>query len=214
MPTIVISENSVRDYTGVTDTQIKESAPTTNYSAATTMEATSYGSGDRTNALIAVAAPGLGGAISVSSATFEAYQQSAEAGTRNISLFKLLRGDASATWNTYDGTNNWTTAGGLGNGTDYDSTAIVTLAVAATVEYKSWSNAGLAAYVQTQINAGNPMKFILQRNPIAAQDTTYNVFFTSNEADTFRPKLTVVYTLSSPPQFFQYAWPHQLHARR
>jgi len=213
MPTIVISENSVRDYTGVTDTQIKQTAPTTNYGSDSAMEAVSWDVGDRVHALLFIAAPSLGGAITVSSATLELRQGGASTGTRNISLYKLLRGNVSATWNTHDGTNNWGTAGAAG-AADYDSTALVTLAVDDTNGSKSWSGASLATYVEAQINAATPIRLMLQRDPVAAQDFKFNQFDSSQIADTQRPKLTIVYTLSSPPQFFQYAWPHQLHARR
>lgn len=202
MPTIRISENSVRDYTGITDTQIKESAATTNYATNQFMEATSFGSGDNTRALLAIASPALGGAITVSAVSLGIYQESAAAGTRTLDLFKLLRGADTATWNTYDGTNNWGTAGATGVA-DYDSTALVSASITTTsFEYKTWSSSGLIAYVQAQINAAAAMLFMLARNPITAppNDFTFNNFRQSSasNADGTRPYLDVTYTLDAP----------------
>lgn len=195
MPTSVITQNGGGDFTGVTDTQIKESAPTTNYGTSQYMEATSYSSGDRTNALIRIAAPNLGGPVTISSATLEVYQESSDAGSRNISLFQILRAaTAAATWNTYDGANNWTTAGGLGAGTDFVSTALATTSVSATTGYKSWSGASLASYVETQINTSAAIVLVLQRDPISAQDSLFNNFRASEDADGSRPRLTISWT--------------------
>jgi hypothetical protein len=194
MPTITIGENTGDTYTGITDTQIKENAPTTNYASGLTMEATSYGASDKTWSIIRVAPPSLGGSIVVSSATLYLNQQSAETGTRTLDLHKLLRGDSAATWNTYDGSNNWQTAG-AGGALDFDSSALVTASVTNATGYKSWSSSGLASYVQAQINAASPMLFLLVRNPRTAADSTFNVFYQSNDASGVRPYLSVTYTL-------------------
>ena len=197
MVTKVISQNSGADYTGVTDTQIKEGSATTNYASSTYMEATSYDAGDRTWALLFIAPPSLGGAIAVSAATLSVRQESAETGTRTIDLHALLRGADTATWNTYDGTNNWGTAGAFG-AADINGTALDSRSVAATVGFKDWSSAALAAYVETQINAGQPMRFLLKRNPAGAQDFTFNNFSQSGDADGNRPYLTFSYELAAP----------------
>jgi hypothetical protein len=197
MPTITISLNGGADFGGVTDTQIKESAPTTNYASGLTMEATSYGSGDNTRSIVVVAPPSLAGPITVSAASLSLNQQSAEVGTRTVDLFKLLRGSSAATWNTHDGTNAWGTAGATG-GADYDSTALASLSVTSAAGYKTWSGASLAAYVEAQINAAASMRFLLARNPITAppNDVTFNVFFQSDDADGVRPYLTITYELA------------------
>lgn len=204
MPTIVISLNSGADFAGITDTQIKESAATTNYASGQYMEATSYGAGDNTRALLNIAPPSLGGTVTVSAASLSLYQQNAETGTRTIDLFKLLRGTSAATWNTYDGTNNWGTAGATGVA-DYDATALASLAVTTTSGvYKTWSSAGLIAYVQAQINAAATMRFLIARNPITAppEDVTFNNFSQSDDTDGLRPYLTVTYTLDPTTQLF------------
>lgn len=203
MPTIVISQNSGADYTGVTDTQIKESAPTTNYASSQYMEATSYAAGDETRSLIFVAAPSLGGPVTVSAATLSVRQETAETGARTIDLFALLRGVAAATWNTYDGSNAWGTAGATG-GADYTATALDSKSVSASAGFKDWTSAALIAYVQAQINAGNPMRFMLARNPITSppQDTTFNNFNQSDDADGVRPYLTITYTLDPTTVLF------------
>jgi hypothetical protein len=201
MPTIIIGQNSGDDYTGVTDTQIKESAATTNYASGQYMEATSYSAGDNTRALIFVAAPSLGGPVTVSAATLSVRQETAETGARTIDLFGLLRGVAAATWNTYDGTNNWGTAGATG-GADYTATALDSESVSAAAGFKDWSSAALIAYVQAQINAGEPMRFMLARNPITSppNDFTFNNFSQSGDTDGNRPFLTITYELAPTAQ--------------
>jgi hypothetical protein len=202
MPTIVISENSGADYTGVTDTEIRSTNPTTNYISGAYMEATSWAAGDNTRSIISIVPPSLG-IVTVSSATLEIRQESITgSATRTIDLHKLLRGNASATWDTQDGTNAWQVAGATG-ALDSDSAALVSLAVTVAIDYKSWSNSALATYVQEQMNAGNPMLFLLTRSPLASppQDTTANNFSASQDTDGNRPRLTIVYTLNAttPP---------------
>jgi hypothetical protein len=202
MPTIVISENSGADYSGVTDTQIKESAPTTSYGSTSFMEATSYDTGDRTLSLVSFNSPSLGGALTVSSATLEIRQADMSTGSRTIDVYEMKRAFTnSATWNTYDGTNAWQTAGGFG-ANDRGASALDSRSVAASVGYKSWSSSALIAYVQAQLNAGNPMRFWVMRNPDNAYDFVFNSFSQSGDTDGNRPRLTVVYTLDPTSVLF------------
>lgn len=196
MLTVTISENGTATYSGVTDTQIKESAATTNYKNDQYMEATSYDTADHTHAILRFANPLLGGTVLVSSASLDVYHESFDTGSRNISIYEVLRAFThDATWNTYDGTNNWQTGGGLG-ASDYNSTALATLSVADTTGFKTWSGSSLATYVQNKLNASSPIILMMLRDPHNSNDFKFNNFRSSNHATSSdRPVLTFTYTL-------------------
>lgn len=78
------------------------------------------------NALIAFDLSSLAGTVTSVTLTFTAPHDnggSINANDRNIQAFRCRRAwTTGATWQKYDGTNNWTTAGGINSINDYDPT--------------------------------------------------------------------------------------------
>jgi len=132
MPTTAqLGHNTGDDYTGgLTVVELFSGAPTTNQgTGASGLEMTSWNTGDYRHALLRWnTAPSLGGTVYVTAADFEWYI-SASSGAQNFIFYKCLRAanPSTATWNTYDGTNNWGTAGAL-NATDIDTANGMTVA--------------------------------------------------------------------------------------
>ena len=92
---------------------------------------------------------------------------------------------SGATWNTYDGTNKWTTAGG-----DFDATPVATSTITNATGQKSWD---VKTLVQdwisgTRTNYG----MLLKRNPEADGNMPRHDF--SSREGTVPPKLQIVYT--------------------
>jgi len=94
--------------------------------------------------------------------------------------------EAGVTWNTYDGTNSWTTVGG-----DFNSTATDQISVSSS-GYKNWTvTYDVRNFVQTpSTNYGWIFKS-------TAEASSYAVAFYTKEATSNKPKIYVTY-ISSP----------------
>lgn len=119
------------------DTWITSSAPTTNYGNGTYMvvgENDTDGSGYINRALIKFDLSSIPASSVVTSATLYLTQQGEAAGnSRTMRIYRSKRAwtELGATYNKYDGTNNWATAGGMG-AADYDSTEVGNITLSAT----------------------------------------------------------------------------------
>lgn len=198
MPTVVISNNTTgADYSGTEDVHIRENAPTTNYDGVD-MTVDNGSSGSEENALIRFTGlSNITGPVTVSDATLELWLvQSGAASGRSIIVESCIRawGETTATWNTYDGTNNWTTAGALSAGNDIGASALADVATPETPtgEYRSFTSAAFIQDVEDIINGArsNDGWMLHATDTFAAWD-----FRRSEGTDGQRPKLTVTYTV-------------------
>lgn len=178
----LISANSGADSAGAYDMQISSASPTTNYGTG----ATAYVDVGGFRIIYGFDIPaGLSGAT-VNSATFSVYNRFGD--VSSLSLYKLRRvpGEATTTWNKYDGTNDWSTAGALNTSTDYNSTALATKTSGSSSAYEGFTDAGtFASTVQAAI--GGTLWLVLD-------GSAYFSTHTKEAADTFRPKLSIDYT--------------------
>lgn len=196
MPTVLISNNTGADFSGTEDVKIRSITPTSNYG--THVEINAHNNSvpsDVENFLIRFTGlSNITGPVVVSSCTLELYLTLNFLSAQNADLFRQLRTwtESGATWNTYDGTNNWATAGGTGSG-DIAASASATTLINATVGYYAFSSAQLASDVQNIING------VASNNGWLGTPNGANlgaVFASSDGTDGQRPKLTFTYTAS------------------
>jgi hypothetical protein len=194
MATKVISENTTRDFAGETDARMLEGTPTASGSGS--IETLSATTAVKRRSLIKF--QGLSniiGPVVVSSATLQLYVDIVD-GDAIVELWKALRDWAAPTWNTYDGTNNWTTAGCGGSGTDRAAarSSALSVVVANVGSYVSFSPTELVADVESWINSGSNFGWLVMNQSDGAAGGPAVNFAPAAGVDTHRPKLTVVYT--------------------
>lgn len=109
----------------------------------------------------------------------------------NVAVNEMTRTnwtETGATWNTYDGTNNWTTTGG-----DFSSTVIHEHTVGAAAGWESWDLMGGSATNPLTLNWGDDVNF---RLGYTTQGATYESFSMSTaEAGSNNPYLEITYTV-------------------
>jgi hypothetical protein len=142
----------------------------------------------------------------ISSATYSMFEYAAaNTGTSNswpVGLKRVLRNwdETNASWNKYDVTNSWTTAGATADGLDRVATSSATqmmdgVAASAMV---NWTGDLLNADIQQYIDGTTPnYGWLIQGAPNqGVVPIAYNNFYTSDHTtSTVRPKLVLNYTL-------------------
>lgn len=210
MPTVIISNNTTGlypgDYSGVSDTEIKQTTPTTNYSGNTHYEVTKYGAGDYAHALIAFSGlSNIPASATITSVTLGLYLVNTSAGAdHNFTLRRVLRNWvlAEATWNIWSTGNSWTTAGALSDGNDRIATSSGTFGPVniTTGEHKSttWTSGDVVNDVQGWVAGSLPnYGWLIERSGVG-EDSTFRDFNDSATAtDGTRPYLSVTYTVGT-----------------
>ena len=113
----------------------------------------------------------------------------------NMSIHRVTRTwtEAGSTWNTYDGSNNWTTAGG-----DYDAAADANATPSSTTA-GTQTNWTITSLVQEWVD-GTANNGMIVKLTTESGNTTGHLFRSSDNADAAtRPKLVITYT---PPASF------------
>jgi hypothetical protein len=181
-------------------TFIYEYTPTTNFG--TNVELSLGRSGVTSIRKSLVRFPGLPlGITAVTNGKLYLYSSSEALTTaKDLTVYRNFRAwvEGQATWNVYSTGNNWGTAGCGNTTTDYESTAIGTVSVSATIAANAevivaLNDALLLAYLSAPTTyAGG---FLLRM--VAAESTTESWNPHSNDAvtSTYRPKLTFDYWL-------------------
>jgi hypothetical protein len=118
-----IFQNGLSSYTGGNDSYINAAAATTNYGTNTRMTVCGYADQGATNVqrgLVKFDVTSIPTSTTITRATLYLYSYQVAGSSGYYGAYPLTRAftDTTATWNTYDGTNAWTTAGG-----DFNSTA-------------------------------------------------------------------------------------------
>lgn len=171
------------------DSYIDASAPNTNYGSSDVIVVATYSS-NPARVLIKFTLPSLSGSISlIKLYLLTGYVTNAT----QVNVHQLTQTgwtEAGVTWNKYDGTNNWTTAGG-----DYNSTIIHSL----TPSMSSWVAfilQGTGSTHPLSLSFGDSIDLLLKLN---SETPTTEIDFVSKEdtTPTNRPYLEITYSASS-----------------
>ena len=184
------------------DSYIYENTPNTNYG---TDEALMLGTAGATldyASIVKVVLSIIPTSFVVQSAILSLYQTGEEAtASEDVSVFRLLMAwsEAGVTWNKYDGTNAWQTAGAQG-ANDRDSTvlAVKTLSDAEANGYKDWTlNAAGIAVIQGFINGSITNNGLIINGPLNTANTKRTMGSSDNATSGYRPKLAITGFLPS-----------------
>jgi hypothetical protein len=163
------------------DSYIISSAPNTNNGDGINLQLTA----DARRILIEFNLSGIPSNARITSANLKLYVTAKGSGDPVTNVYRLTQSwtESGVTWNKYDGTNNWATAGG-----DYDSTVWAT----ATVTASGWSTWNVGNLIQSWVN-GSYSNYGMLAGTSTASGTTY--FASSDNSDTsLWPVLEINYT--------------------
>jgi len=204
MPTTIqLGHNTGDDYTGgLTVVELFSGQPTTNQgTGASGLELTSWNTGDYRHGLLRWnSAPSLGGTVYVTAADFEWYI-SASSGAQPFIFYKCLRAanPSTATWNTYDGSNSWGTAGAL-NATDIDIANGMTVSGWAAATSKNITAEWFRQLVQDFLNGVvTEIVLVANRKPYNAGDGGGNYYanlYQPSGSSTQGPRINVTYIMA------------------
>lgn len=194
MTILTISKNTVGTYigdtTGVTDTYLTSAPAGGNYGTSANFYLGDLGT---YTGLIKFDVSSIPAGSTINSVTLYLYRTLSTNPSLNFDLHKALLAwtEGGATWNLYDGTNAWNTAGALGDGTDRSATVSGTITIGNGFSYYSVSSAGMAADVTAWLSGGNNGWVIV---PPTTTASDYRVCSTSEDVDGQRPALVIDYT--------------------
>jgi len=195
-------------YSGESSTFIRSDNPTTNYNAYldSTIITGNTASGADIRGLFSFDLSVLPSGATINSVTFilTAVSNDSTSGASPLQLDILPLATAftagGATWNTYNGTNAWTTPGG-----DYSSSPLSTVmltpnAIVAGNTATFASTTSFVSFVQGAYNSSTLAQFILKLDNETG--TTRDIFFFGGDAapnSSYRPSLTINYTTVPEP---------------
>jgi hypothetical protein len=204
VPTITIGNNTGDTYSGVIDTHIQQGSPGTNFATVNTYGVYKEGSGNHAHGLIYFPVSSLPDSITVSALSFRMRTDTQVGSVSHTFTFRrVLRDWISAptetTWNDARSGLAWTTGGGLSDGNDRAASPAVAVAHPATASggTQDLDVTALAAVVEGWASGAITNYGLHIERTDAADDGTYKIFSSSDEADGFRPFLTITYTEGS-----------------
>jgi hypothetical protein len=207
MPTVTIGNNSTDTFSGVIDTELNQSNPTDNRYATNAFGVYKEGSGNHANALIMFPLTSLPDNIVVSAATVHFRIDTNVGAVSHTFTFKRALRDwitaLQATWNVWSAGNNWTTAGGLSDGNDRATSPSASAVVTTGSGYKTLDVIAMASVIEGWASGAIPNYGFHVERTDAADDATYKIVSSSEEADTFRPYLTLTYEEPAAPMMGQ-----------
>lgn len=179
------------------DTYIISDNPTTNYGTNTSMNiGFDTGGGGAGRALIKFDLSSIPATATITSAILTLTPVTDNSSNaRTLSVYRCLRAwtEAGATWNKYDGTNNWGTAGAENTTSDRESTAIGTLSVSASETLNVGKDITLDASKMQEFITGALANngFVLRVN--TESNDGYNWASSDHVTAAYRPKLVIEY---------------------
>ena len=180
------------------DNFLAQTSPTTSYGTSVALQVKSLN-----NSLFKilvgmyVTTDGRPGSISpypiIDSATLYLYSYSGSTG-RTITCQRVIRTSwsESSTWNTYDGTNSWGTAGASNATSDYTATDSAT---AASVATGNWISFNVKAQVQTVFNAigSGTVKFDFLLSDLGSSSSVTQAYYSKEQGGSTIPYLSFDY---------------------
>lgn len=182
------------------DTYIASNANTTNYGSSGILAFGNYGSGLNWRTLFKPSLALIPNGAKILSVTLYLYQNTSNHASGTGYIYRMIRswGEMTATWNTYDGTHSWGTAGADNTSSDRESSAISTFSyTGSTTDGEQICAASIdPAKFQDWITGTIPYYGMLIRTSEAAYDlnTPYSSGATTAS---YRPKLVIEYTRPS-----------------
>lgn len=182
------------------DTYLGDDAPTTNHGTEVAVYGGEWNGGAQvTRGLFKFDISSVPAAVIVQSATLSLWTVVDYAtNTRTYRIFRQLRAwtEAGATWNKYDGTNNWATAGGFG-ATDCEQTDIGSVSIANDTAVDTEIQWALTASAITEMVSGafTNNGFFVKADTEA--NDMWGFYSSEHETTAQRPKLVIEYQFES-----------------
>lgn len=197
-----ISDNTGATFSGTNDTYLLETSPTVNFGSGTTIIVKAWTTNDRTHSVIKFT--GLSSVPSggtVTNAKIRLYCQTIandpfEVPTVNAYALRRDFVEAQATWNVYQTSSNWGTAGALDTATDYNNSLLGSVLVDIENAYYEISGTAVNTYVQNILNGTTDYGLLLvEENYLTPLNQFKEGVFTSSEGTNGqRPELTFTRT--------------------
>lgn len=156
------------DATAGNDTYIESGSPTTNHAVDSPLKVGGEGAGPSiVRILIKFDLSSISDVFVATSATLRVNNSFSDTGSQTLQLFRLMRDwtESGATWNTYDGTNNWAGAGAATVPTDIQNASFGTGTTAA-------GGTGVVSFNMTK--ALNPISINIVTSWFGAQKRNFN----------------------------------------
>lgn len=173
------------------DNSIVSLGPTVNHGSATTMDIyRNNGTSDTNRVLIKFTLPAGSGTIT--DVKLNLYQSTLYNIT-DVDIHSMIQAwtEAGSTWNTYDGSNNWATAGG-GAGTDYNATIIDTVTLTSGAHYNEWVAMGTGSTNPLTLTWEDTVDFMVKIN--TESGTALGMASHSGENAANKPYIEITYT--------------------
>lgn len=180
------------------DTFMSSSNPTTNYGTNTIIQCGREGTSNNLRTLMKFNLSSIPTGAACNDAAIELYCFYYDASGRDMSMHELRSGRAGwteggATWNVYDGSNSWGTAGCDDTSSDRLSTAIATATVVS-----GWTTFDLtAADIEDWFGSSNENYGILLRETTEINWTKTQFWSSDYTTSSLRPKISVDYTVGA-----------------
>lgn len=200
-------QDGVNGYTGGASTHIRSDNPTTNYNGYSVPAGSQLVLGDvstgNIRGLYSFDLSSLPTNATINSVTvtltIHASDGTSSGNTLQVDLLQLSRSfnESTATWNTYDGTNAWTTAGGDTGALLASTSATTKTAPAGTL--LTFTSTALATSLQSAYDASSSFNFLAK---LDAESLTRDIYFLGGDNDptlAYRPLLTIDYTVVPEP---------------
>ena len=185
------------------DCDMQSGNPTTNSATSTTFKTGVEGAANIYRSLIQFDCSSVPSGATCNSAVMTLYNSFNDVNSTAHTVYELLSGrsgwtEAGATWNTYDGSNNWGTAGADNTSSDRSSTALGTFTsgVAPVAVTCTFTNAAVTTWFgASNSNYGQRISKDDELTPFAKGE-----YYTSDNADSAnRPKLVIDYSVTPSP---------------
>jgi len=173
------------------DARIKESSSTTNYGTATYLEVNANMPGSRDRNLIIFDLSSIPAGANITSAVLSlylCYEDASSGVTRTHDVHRVTQSwtESNVSWDSRDGTNNWSTAGG-----SFASTPSASQTIDQTQEFKSWT---VTADVQSFVDGTNSnYGWLIKDDELASTSDKWQFRTREYSTTSVRPKLEITY---------------------
>lgn len=178
------------------DTRMRSSSASTNYGSEPTVTVSPYNSYPQ-GALFKWDLSSIPAGVEVDSASLSFYVT--EASARQFSLYDLRRewGESTATYNSYDGTNNWTTAGAANATSDRYNINLWSDGFNTTGDVTKELNTEGLAVIQAWLDGSKPNYGLTVQNYSGSDQDYWIVASKENTSGYTKPTLNLTYCIAS-----------------